>query len=65
MDEHNNFLKNYRAKNWKEARNHIEKYRFSIPEFTLYYTLFFERINDLSKQSLPDDWAGVYIATTK
>ena len=65
MKEHSKFLENYRAKNWNEAIEHIEKYRFSIPEFTLYYTLFFERINDLSKKSLPNDWAGVYVATTK
>ena len=65
MKEHSKFLENYRAKKWDEAIEHIEKYRFSIPEFTLYYTLFFERINDLSKKSLPNDWAGVYVATTK
>ena len=65
MKEHSQFLENYRTKKWNEAIKHIEKYRFSVPEFTLYYTLFFERINDLSKQSLPEDWAGVYVATTK
>ena len=48
MKEHSKFLENYRAKNWNEAIEHIEKYRFSIPEFTLYYTPIFERINDLS-----------------
>ncbi len=65
MKEHIQFLSNYRSKKWDDAMKHIDKYRFSIPEFTLYYTLFFERINDLSKQSLPDEWAGVYVATTK
>ena len=65
MKEHSEFLENYRAKKWDEAIEHIEKYRFSIPEFTLYYTLFFERINELSKQSLPEDWAGVFVATSK
>ena len=65
MKEHSKFLENYRAKKWKEAIKHIEKYRFAIPEFTLYYTLFFERINELSKQSLPEDWVGEFVATSK
>ena len=63
--EHQNFLINYRSKNWIKAKEHIDKYRFSKPEFTLYYTLFLERIDELSKQTLPDDWSGVFIAKTK
>ena len=63
--EHTEFLKNYRSQNWAKAKEHIEKYRFSIPEFTLYYSLFLERIDDLSNQKLPEDWSGVFIAKTK
>ena len=35
--EHQDFLTNYRSQNWLKAREHIDKYRFSKTEFTLYY----------------------------
>ena len=65
LSEHQDFLTNYRAQNWLEAKEHIDKYRFSKTEFTLYYSLFLERIDELSKQTLPNDWSGVFIAKTK
>ena len=65
LADHQNFLVNYRNQNWNEAKEHIDKYRFSKPEFTLYYTLFLERIDELSKQNLPEDWTGVFVAETK
>ena len=65
LEEHQDFLKNYRSQNWLKAKEHIDKYRFSKTEFTLYYSLFLERIDELSKQTLPDDWSGVFIAKTK
>ena len=65
LSDHKNFLVNYRNQNWNEALEHIDKYRFSKPEFTLYYTLFLERIDELSKKTLPKDWSGVFIAETK
>ena len=65
LGDHQNFLLNYRSQNWNKAKEHIDKYRFSKPEFTLYYTLFLERIDELSKQNLPEDWSGVFIAETK
>ena len=65
LEDHKNFLDNYRNQNWEKAREHIDKYRFSKPEFTLYYTLFLERIDELSKQTLPKEWSGVFIADTK
>ena len=64
-EEHMDFLKNYRSKNWDKAKQHIDKYRLSIPEFTLYYTLFLNRIDELSKKSLPEDWSGIFAAETK
>ena len=63
--EHQDFLTNYRSQNWQKAKEHIDKYRFSKTKFTLYYSLFLERIDVLSKQTLPKDWAGVFIAKTK
>ena len=65
LGDHNEFLKNYRSQNWEQARDHINKYRFSRPEFTLYYSLFFERIDELSKEILPEDWSGVFVAKAK
>ena len=63
--EHQDFLKNYRNQNWLKAKEHIDKYRFSKTEFTLYYSLFLKRIDELSKETLPNDWSGVFIAKTK
>ena len=65
FDDHQNFLDNYRNQKWDKAREHIDKYRFSKPEFTLYYTLFLERIDELSNKTLPKEWSGVFIAETK
>ncbi len=65
INDHQDFIDNYRAQNWEKAKEHIDKYRFAKPEFTLYYSLFLERIDDLSKQNLPSDWSGVFIAETK
>ena len=65
LTEHQHFLNNYRSQNWQKAKGHIDKYRFSKAEFTLYYSLFLERIDELSKQAFPDDWSGVFIAKTK
>tara|TARA_A100001388_G_C28737790_1_gene485129 strand:+ start:69 stop:926 length:858 start_codon:yes stop_codon:yes gene_type:complete len=65
LNDHKNFLVNYRNQNWNKAIEHIDKYRFSKPEFTLYYTLFLDRIDELSKKPLPKDWSGVFIAETK
>ena len=65
LEDHNEFLKNYRSQNWEQARDHINKYRFSRTEFTLYYSLFFERIDELSKEILPEDWSGVFVAKAK
>ena len=65
VEQHKQFLASYRKQDWVNARKHIDKYRFSKPEFTLYYTLFLERIDELSTQILPEDWSGVYVAETK
>ncbi len=65
FEDHRNFLVNYRSQNWNKAKEHIDKYRFSKPEFNLYYTLFLERIDELSKQTLPENWSGVFIAENK
>ena len=65
FEDHQNFLVNYRSQNWNKAKEHIDKYRFSKPEFNLYYTLFLERIDELSKQTLPENWSGVFIAENK
>ena len=65
LKEHENFLADYRSQNWEKALIHIDKYRLSQPKFTLYYTLFLDRINELSKKQLPENWSGVFIAETK
>ena len=65
FEDHQNFLVNYRSQNWNKAKEHIDKYRFSKPEFNLYYTLFLERIDELSKKTLPKNWSGVFIAENK
>ena len=65
MTEHEEFLRNYRNQKWSEALSHIEKYKFSVQEFTLYYTLFFDRIKNLIENKPDKDWSGVYVAKDK
>ena len=65
IEEHNQFLRFYRAKQWAEALDHIKKYQSQINEFGIYYDLFLRRIDELKENPPENDWQGVFIADFK
>ena len=65
IEEHNQFLSFYRAKQWTEALDHIKKYQSQINEFGIYYDLFLRRIDELKENPPENDWQGVFIADFK
>ena len=65
IEDHNQFLSFYRAKQWAEALDHIKKYQSQINEFGIYYDLFLRRIDELKENPPENDWQGVFIADFK
>ena len=65
IEEHNQFLSFYRAKQWTEALDHIKKYQSQINEFGIYYDLFLRRIDELKENPPENDWQGVFVADFK
>ena len=65
IEEHNQFLRFYRAKQWTEALDHIKKYQSQINEFGIYYDLFLRRIDELKENPPENDWQGVFVADFK
>ena len=65
IEEHNQFLRFYRAKQWAEALDHIKKYQSQINEFGIYYDLFLRRIDELKENPPENDWQGVFVADFK
>jgi len=57
VELHNNFIKNYRLKNWKfceDALDHLTgKFR---GEFDSFYQVMRDRITQLKDMNLPDTW---------
>ena len=65
IEEHNQFLRFYRSKQWAEALDHIKKYQSQINEFGIYYDLFLRRIDELKENPPENDWQGVFVADFK
>ena len=64
--QHNKFLIFYRDQNWLLAKRWINDLRDSFGgALTKYYNMMEDRINQLENENLPEDWDGVYRATTK
>ena len=64
--QHNKFLIFYRDQNWPLAKRWINDLRDSFGSaLTKYYNMMEDRINQLENEDLPEDWDGVYRATTK
>ena len=64
--QHDKFLIFYRNQNWALARRWIGDLRNRFDGMLVqYYTMMEKRIDQLEKEGLPEDWDGVYRATTK
>jgi adenylate cyclase len=65
LDNHQQFLKEYRAQNWNEANSLINKLISSPNDLELYYAHMKSRIEDYMINPPSADWEGVYVATNK
>jgi adenylate cyclase len=64
--QHDKFLVFYRNQKWLLARRWINDLRDQFGGAMVhYYNMMEDRINQLEKEDLPEDWDGVYRATTK
>ena len=64
--QHEKFLGWYRSQAWGMARKWIDDLRNEFNGVMVgYYDMMEKRINQLEQEDLPDDWDGVYRATTK
>ena len=64
--QHDKFLFFYRNQKWLLARRWINDLRDQFGgALVSYYNMMEDRINQLEKEDLPEDWDGVYRATTK
>ena len=64
--QHNKFLIFYKDQNWAFARRWIGDLRDNFGgALSKYYAMMEKRIDQLEKEELPEDWDGVYRATTK
>ena len=59
--EHVTFLKNYYGGSWDTAIKNVDKYKKAAPAMADYYDKMIERM----QQGKPDDWDGIYRATSK
>ena len=63
---HNAMIRAYRNKEWDNARGLIlECRRLAQGEISDFYDLYDERISEFLQDPPPEDWDGVFIATTK
>ena len=64
--QHEKFIHWYRSKAWKLARKWVDDLENEFGGMMKgYYSMMRDRIEELEKEDLPDDWDGVYRATTK
>ena len=64
--QHEKFLGWYRSQAWGLARKWIDDLRNEFNGVMVgYYDMMEKRIEQLEQEDLPDDWDGVYRATTK
>ena len=64
--QHEKFIPWYRSKAWKLARKWVDDLENEFGGMMKgYYSMMRDRIEELEKEDLPDDWDGVYRATTK
>ncbi|WP_336173435.1 CHASE2 domain-containing protein [Ensifer sp. MJa1] len=62
---HDAMLAAYRTRAWEEAQALLKRLSTACPEFSTLYALYAQRVADLRLQSPPEDWDGVFRATSK
>ena len=66
QQQHEKFIYFYRNKAWKLAMKWVYDLEYEFNgKMKGYYAMMKDRIRELEKEDLPDDWDGVYKATTK
>ncbi|MEH6475047.1 MAG: adenylate/guanylate cyclase domain-containing protein [Sneathiella sp.] len=60
-----NFHENYRSQNWSVARQLSEQLQIGDPSLTILSDLYLSRIDDFQQNPPPDDWDGIFRATSK
>ncbi len=60
-----NFHENYRSKNWSVASKLAEQLKIGDPSLTILSDLYLSRIDDFQQNPPPDDWDGIFRATSK
>jgi len=65
-EAHNHMLRLYRQQEWKDAILAVNKLKGSFNgQMDSYYDHWLERIEDMKNSNLPNNWDGVYRATSK
>lgn len=64
-DGHDAMLAAYRTRAWDKAQALLKRLSAAYPEFSTLYALYAQRLLDLSREPPPEDWDGVFRATSK
>jgi len=65
-EQHNAMLASYRDQDWTSAKRMVDNLKGSFNgKMDYYYDLWQERIEEMKNAGLPEDWDGVYRATSK
>jgi len=63
---HDLMLSCYRKQQWASARKFTQDLMGEFDtQMDSYYNMWLERIEEMSQKTLPDDWSGTYVATSK
>jgi adenylate cyclase len=63
---HDLMIDYYREQNWDQALHMIDQLKGEFDShMDHYYDIMIERIGELRESNLPNDWDGVYRATSK
>jgi adenylate cyclase len=66
VEYHNKFLEIYRLQDWPNARQFAKELAGEFDEkMCKYYMMMIKRIESYKKSSLPEDWGGEFVSTTK
>ena len=66
VEYHNKFLEIYRLQDWPNARQFAKELAGEFDEKMYgYYIMMIKRIESYKKSSLPEDWGGEFVSTTK